>query len=827
MKSLNVKKIAVAAVGAAMIGAAFAGAVSVPSSLSSYQFFSNGSPQVKIVVGSAAAASDAVAAANIAAMVGNLAYTSTPVTINGESGLACSGSAGTASCSGGSATVQVTTPGINPASAYQMTTLINSALNANYTGGLTSQSRSSSTSFTTGLNNMISSSYSDSLNAKITPSNTPVLQTTSLNIGGNSISEEEDMYAASTNQFSSITNSIQSNSMGAYYVASFTPSLPICTDNAYNANTSSSSYCDASGNLNLIGDSRNVIQFLGQPWVVESPSNSTAPVLSSDGKGVTQLVLGQESAYSPTLDIGQVVTASNGVKVTLNSITGASGGSGGFYASFNVTATDGTTQIITLNEQASQTVDGLTVHVGKIFPGLTSGVQYAEVSIYSNQITLQNAGQTISGTLNYGNWQSTFQGAMNSNTQGISKIIVYNYNTMNSVVPGSSYSLITNSPLYNLNYIGVTNVSYSQLTFSIVPSMSLRLNTTGCSETATFNAIQITAPSNTLYDSATGDSFSTGYLDYANVGSTIDNSTCGSAYNATVGDIYYQNPSNTAFNINNTASGIQFRYSSSLSNFPTFSYSAPYVGINETTSRTDGSSFTGQIQAYLNVSQNQFTDGIGSTTSDSVFYTDPSGGPVNYSNTAEKQGFITNRGSVISGISSNAVTINYANTLAGVVYTLTPSGVNASSANTANYTLTPGQSQNLGDGYSITLASVGSASSTTTGGNASISGLSGLSASPANAETVVPLNTASTPLVEFDSQASTTQPLIVVGGPAVNTVAASLASQGSVSLNAPGDAVVQEIGNDILVAGYTAADTQSAANALIAWMAQNAASIAH
>lgn len=831
MKSLNVKKIAVAAIGAAMIGAAFAGAVTVPSSLSSYQFFSNGSPQVKIVVGSAAQPSDAVAAANIAAMIGNLAYTSTPVSINGESGLACTGSAGTATCSGGSATIQVTTPGINPATAYQMTTLINSALNANYTAGLTSQNRGNN-NFATGQTAGVSApNYTDSLNAKITPSNTPVLKTTNLNIGGNSISEEEDIYAGATNQFSSTNNQIQSNSMGAYYVASFTPALPLCTNTANNVAT-----CDASGNQQLINDTVNTIEFLGQPWVVEQFNNG---VINANGSNAaTSLELGQQTNYVPQLYIGQSETAPNGVKVTLNSITGASGqGNQGFYASFNVTATDGTTQMITMNEQSYQTVDGVTIHVGKIFPGLTSGVQYAEVSIYSNQLTLSSSGATISGTLNYGSWQSSFQDTTNGNSEAISKIMVYNYNTVSNANPGTSYSLIQGSPLYNLNYVGLTNVTYSPLNFNIVNTAIRYNNTSGCGlETMYVNAVQINAPSNTLYNPAsdpvsgnTGESFSNAYLVYGNSQPAVcDNGTA--AVSATVGDIYYQVPGNNNGLYNGVnASSVQFRYSSSLSSYPTFYFTnssgAAYIGVYEATHGTD-TVFEGLITAFLNTTNNEFTDGVGSTTSDSIFYTDTNtGGPVTYTNSAQKQGFITDRGSVITGISSTSISINYANQLAGVLYTLTPSGVNASTSNTANYTLLPGQTQSLGDGYSISLVSVGSGTSTTTGGNATVTGISGLTTTPATAETVVPLNTASTPLVEFDSQASTTQPLIVVGGPMVNTIAASLASQGSVSLNAPGDAVVQQIGNDILVAGYTAADTQNAANALINWLAQNAASI--
>ncbi|MGC9129782.1 MAG: S-layer protein, partial [Candidatus Micrarchaeia archaeon] len=88
MKSLNAKRIAAVA-ASLLVGLALAGSVS----------FSNipiinsaGQPVVQIVVGSQAKPSDGVVAANIAAVIGNLAYTSTPVTatVNGANALTCS-----------------------------------------------------------------------------------------------------------------------------------------------------------------------------------------------------------------------------------------------------------------------------------------------------------------------------------------------------------------------------------------------------------------------------------------------------------------------------------------------------------------------------------------------------------------------------------------------------------------------------------------------------------------------------------------------------------------------------------------------------------------
>jgi len=79
MKTLNAKRIAAVVAGAALLGVglAFAG----PITFQNVPIISNsGQPVVQIVVGSQAKAWDGVTAANIAAAIGNLAYTSVPVT---------------------------------------------------------------------------------------------------------------------------------------------------------------------------------------------------------------------------------------------------------------------------------------------------------------------------------------------------------------------------------------------------------------------------------------------------------------------------------------------------------------------------------------------------------------------------------------------------------------------------------------------------------------------------------------------------------------------------------------------------------------------------
>ncbi|MCX8158231.1 MAG: S-layer protein [Candidatus Diapherotrites archaeon] len=103
MKGMSVKKIAAIAAGAALVGSALAPFVSAIGK--SDVINDNGTPKVKVVVGSAAQITDAVWAGNIAAKIASLAYSEQTVT--------CSGSAASATCqlTNPSATVDLTVGG--------------------------------------------------------------------------------------------------------------------------------------------------------------------------------------------------------------------------------------------------------------------------------------------------------------------------------------------------------------------------------------------------------------------------------------------------------------------------------------------------------------------------------------------------------------------------------------------------------------------------------------------------------------------------------------------------------------------------------------------
>ncbi|WP_297464908.1 S-layer protein [Thermococcus sp.] len=83
---MKVKKIAALAVGAAMVGATmgFASATEVPNIPKDFFVKPDGTPNVKIVVGSSAAAMDVASAADIAVALGSLLYTEEQVEVQGD-----------------------------------------------------------------------------------------------------------------------------------------------------------------------------------------------------------------------------------------------------------------------------------------------------------------------------------------------------------------------------------------------------------------------------------------------------------------------------------------------------------------------------------------------------------------------------------------------------------------------------------------------------------------------------------------------------------------------------------------------------------------------
>ena len=191
------------------------------------------------------------------------------------------------------------------------------------------------------------------------------------------------------------------------------------------------------------------------------------------------------------------------------------------------------------------------------------------------------------------------------------------------------------------------------------------------------------------------------------------------------------------------------------------------------------------------------------------------GSSVNFGNGTEQVGYISPGGSKLSSVSISEVDIAYPQQMPMAQWWFgSPSNVTVgpSGSSTSTVTLAAGQNYTLGPGYTVSVSSLG--------GTASCASATVTAAvcSPSTAAVVTQIDPTS--LVELDTAANPNDQNIVVGGPYVNSVAASLPGADTAT-EAPGDSVVTVIGNDVLVAGYTSQDTMNAATALVQWLEQN------
>ena len=194
------------------------------------------------------------------------------------------------------------------------------------------------------------------------------------------------------------------------------------------------------------------------------------------------------------------------------------------------------------------------------------------------------------------------------------------------------------------------------------------------------------------------------------------------------------------------------------------------------------------------------------------------------SNLNAQAGFRTERGSKLASITPNLLTIDLAKTADMLNFAIGPS--NSAVTTTGMRTIGP-----FGIGQAITgfaNLSVSKVTATPTLSGASqytITGIDNITATPSRATAITPvwLNNMTTPLVVLDSAASQGSNLILVGSGYVNALSAQLQRAYNVSMT-PSTQIMQAYGtNRVLIAGYYANQTTSAANAFIAQLYRQAA----
>lgn len=820
MKSMNVKRIAAIASGAALMGAAFVGAaVQVDTTgVSSFPFFAAGEPNVKVVIGAKAMPEDVVVGGNIAAVLGNLAYKDQDVSVLNTDKLGTSGEAG--DLTDKQASLTITTPGFNPANVYEMKAYVHDDLdNATETTRYTTESsrfQGQNTSFISlGVNagpkviskdttSVISPASGLSADGKITYPK-----------GSTSTKEEEKVYAFAYVRYSDQTaiKDVVAENVKTGYEVTFTDPIPLCLDTSKNVTGAT---CTSDNDKLSKGNVE--ITFLGDKWTIFDYAVSNY--------AITSVTLGKQIAKKESFNIDDSVSTPDGYTIALKDISAFSPQ----QAQFDVIDKDGKTVLKKLYLEAggSATVaeaNNLVVKVNKVFPGAFAKQGLADVSMFSSQLVITN-GAEITGGDSHQYWKGMIVSSIVGSTEAISKIQLYNdnnqlYKTTTTMLSGEKIDIIKGMPGYKFNFLGLEQGDVDNLQFIIDKGVSFT-NSSGGTVTGTFLHITSTIGSAFKYAKSTGEAWIK-LEDAATAQPWIANGT-----------VFYQDASYNFVSTGTTQFQVPYSYGNDETATIVATHNATLerwlIAIPELTEDNAGSgavvATNQQILLQYDVVQDQFADTLGTTTASKIAYVAGGTSLTNYiGGMGLDKGYISYRGTKFVDLTSSSAVFEYPKKVRKARFTLqkgadlttTSTGGMESKAN-----LKEGDTQDIGAGYKVRVDTITAKVSGGTAGD--VTGKELLEPSVKKAAVVTALDTASNPLVvlDTDSEASSTSNLVVIGGQIVNTVAAGA----GVALKSGDEPIVKVFGTTkLVVAGYSAADTKAAGNALISWLNDNRMSI--
>ncbi len=497
MNSLNAKRIGVLA-ASLLFGLAVAGSVS----------FNNipiingaGQPVAQVVVGSQAQISDGIVAANIAAVIGNLAFTSTPVmaTVSGTSGVTCTVT--TPSCAISNQQVYLEESGTIavPTGSYGISALIGSVLNQGVILGSPSATKTtlSSSNYVFPRGSGIDQSPADS--PYTVPSWVPTSTTANGASNGGGFSaysftngSNDNLLQMTNAQLPSLLSNSGSNGESEYlwltgfpvYDQQTSPSAQnftiLSAGGAYQAVFNKPIHEPA----NLSKSANNAqFQLLGQNWTIVSYKLPGGTVSSSTNT-VAGGEIGLASSLVPmkTVFVGENLT-SGSFKVELTDL-GQAANNGQSPASVSVYYNNVLTNVTAIYENTTQVfnVSGQTVdvHVGQTFAGLYAYEKWAKMQLYSGIYNI-TSGQVFNQSKDPG-WRSELlwtNSSGNGTPTDLQSIILYN-TTPKNLLPGQSFNFIQNPAEYKVTFVGDTlGNNFDSVTFQPEFDSSIEYANTG------------------------------------------------------------------------------------------------------------------------------------------------------------------------------------------------------------------------------------------------------------------------------------------------------------------------------------------------------------
>ena len=523
MKSINAKRIAAVA-ASLLMGLAFAGQGGV--TWNNVPIISNaGVPSVQVVVGSQAAPSDGVVAANIAAVLGNLAFTSQNVTATptGLSNVNCVVT--TPTCTLTNQQVWFGEKGFaGPAGSYSFTALIGSVLNQGVLLGAPSYTKNTQTSTTYAFpkNNPYQTQSSPASSPFATVS-VPTGTTVSSNNGGGLVfssgftatsgsSKYDNLLQITPTQLSALLNNWGTNGetenlwltgfpvydqqqngatpsqtfavfgVGGAYQITFNKAIqePYYSSTSLNANAGTNTVNNAA------------IQLLGQNWTVLNYQNSDTsgtPTSTSAAVG-GKLQLAASLTPLQTVYVGHNIT-SNNFSVSLTDLGQPANGIS--PAAVDVYYKGNLTNVTQLNPGSLTKFQvgthNLYVKVNQTFAGLYAYQKWAKLKLYSNTMNI-TSGQVFNQT-NAPGWMAYLYWVNGTSTgtlpNQLKSIVIYNQSPA-TLTPGQSFSFVSpNFTTYKINFVGDTlGNNFDAISFSASSSnQGISLSNLGTSTSPT------------------------------------------------------------------------------------------------------------------------------------------------------------------------------------------------------------------------------------------------------------------------------------------------------------------------------------------------------
>jgi hypothetical protein len=496
MKALNAKRIAAVALGATLLGIGLA--ASGPVTFQNVPIINNaGTPVVQVVVGSGAKPSDGVAAANIAAAIGNLAFTTVPVTASVNATQAASVlhvavSNPSYSLSNQQVWLNESTSQYGTAGTYAFSALIGSVLNRGIAlGSPQSTKYLGSTSYANqvGSSSVVSVSasppYSPFTAAGFVPTSTSV----SASSNGGGVTFTSFTNTSSTTHYDNVLQVTSTqlpgllNNAGAYGETEtlWLTGFPVYdqysgvnnfaiidADGAYQATfnkpiTVFGSGAKVSSSRVVTGVNNAEFSLLGQSWTIVNatiPANSLISTTTQAAAGGA-LQLAQSLSSLTTVYVGQNVTSGN-FKVVLTDL-GQANSNGVSPASLSVYYNGVLTNSSSNNPGtlAQYNVSGqkLYVKVNQTFAGLYAYSKWAKIQLYSNVFNITN-GKVFNQTYDP-NWYVNLLWTNTTNAAGypnqLYSIILYGTSSQSEVLtPGKSFSFITSPAAWKVSFVGDT-----------------------------------------------------------------------------------------------------------------------------------------------------------------------------------------------------------------------------------------------------------------------------------------------------------------------------------------------------------------------------------